>query len=408
QTPYGKGSGGSSSPGSASTPGGSGATGGADNYLVQRGYIEVVADVRGTGDSEGSWGVFDPVQTTDGITLVHWAAQLAHSSGKVGTYGPSYLGINQVLLAGAIGKNSPLQAIFPVVAANDIYRDTSFMGGILDNEFDTAYLGLTGALNTANPVADAAGSPPQSPTAAGELANVEAQHAAGLASYHAAFTAETESGGPTAYEGAYYQARNPSSVLPNVVANGIPAYLVGGEFDIFQRGEPMNYAALQNLSAGRPATAPMVPGQKTTGRYQLIDGPWEHLNGSSVDVDPLELEWFDTWLKGQNTGMAAAPTPLHYYDLGTGTFKETTTYPFTGASPTRLYLGAGTLSTTPPKTPATDPLVWTGAGSPCGRPVDQWSIGGISIAAEALGLPAVCASDDRSTQTPPTSSSYTT
>ena len=30
----------------------------------------------------------------------------------------------------------------------------------------------------------------------------------------------------------------------------------------------------------------------------VIDGPWEHLNGSSVNVDPLE-EWFDTWLKGE-------------------------------------------------------------------------------------------------------------
>lgn len=408
QDPYGKGSGGSSSPGSAAQPGGSSATGGPDIYLAQRGYIEVVADVRGTGDSEGSWGLFDPVQTQDGITLVHWAARLAHSSGVVGTYGASYLGINQLLLAGAIGQHSPLKAIFPVVSANDIYRDTSFMGGILDNEFDTAYLGLTGALNTSNPLTDALSSPPQNAAAAGELANVEADHAAGLASYHAAFTTETESGGATAYDGAYYQARNPRNVLPNIVANGIPAYLVGGEFDIFQRGEPLNYAELQNLWAGRPATAPMVAGQKVTGRYQLIDGPWEHLNGSSVDVDQLELEWFDTWLKGERTGMGATPTPLHYYDLGTDKFAETTTYPFTGATPTRMYFGAGTLSATPPRTSGADTIAWTGAGSPCGRPVDQWSMGPISIAAQAVGATAPCAEGDRSTQSPPISTTYTT
>ena len=107
-------------------------------------------------------------------------------------------------------------------------------------------------------------------------------------------------------------------MLARVVANHIPAYLVGGEFDIFQNGEPVNYAELQNAWAGRSTTAPMLPGQRTTGRYQLIDGPWEHLNGSSVNVDPLELEWFDTWLKGEQTGMARTPTPLHYYDLGSG------------------------------------------------------------------------------------------
>src|ERR1035437_9565209 len=115
------------------------------------------------------------------------------------------------------------------------------MGGILDNEFDTAYLGLTGALNTSNPLTDALSSPPPNAAAAGELANVEASHAARLTSYDAALTPKTDSGGATAYDGAYYQAGNPRNVLPSIGANGLPAYVVGGEFDIFQRGEPLNY-----------------------------------------------------------------------------------------------------------------------------------------------------------------------
>jgi putative CocE/NonD family hydrolase len=127
-TPYGKGQAGSGSPGSAASPSGGAATGGADNYLVQRGYIEVVEDVRGTGDSNGSWGLFDPVQQQDAIKVLHWAAHLPRSNGRVGTYGPSYLRIDQMLLAGAVGPNSPLKAIFPLVTGNDLYRDTSFMG----------------------------------------------------------------------------------------------------------------------------------------------------------------------------------------------------------------------------------------------------------------------------------------
>src|SRR3954451_15628813 len=43
-------------------------------YLVERGYIDVVADVRGAGDSQGSWGLFDPIQAQDGVELVKWAA----------------------------------------------------------------------------------------------------------------------------------------------------------------------------------------------------------------------------------------------------------------------------------------------------------------------------------------------
>ena len=406
QTPYGKGQGGTSAPGSASAPGGSSPTGGADNYLVQRGFIEVVADVRGTGNSGGTWGLFDPSQTRDGIALVKWAAKRAHSNGKVGTYGPSYLGINQLLLAGTIGKHSPLKAIFPMVSATDIYRDTSFMGGLLDSEFDVAYLGLTGGLNVANPVGDALQDPTDQQVLA-ELAQVEADHATGLATYHAESTANILSNGTEAYDGAYWHARQPGALLKHIVKNKIPAYLIGGEFDIFQRGEPMNFAGLQNAYDGRRSLAPMKAGQKVTGRYQLIDGPWEHINGSSVDVDRLELEWFDTWLKGEHTGMAKTKTPLHYYDLGTKKFAETTTYPFKNATPTRLYFGSSTLSTTKPAA-GTDTLIWSPAGSPCGRAVDQWSMGGISIASQALNINAPCVEDNRLGQPPGLTTSYTT
>jgi len=422
-TPYGKGQGGSSTPGSAAAPTGGSATGGADNYLVQRGYIEVVEDVRGTGDSNGSWGLFDPIQQRDAIKVLHWAAHLPHSNGKVGTYGPSYLGIDQLLLAGAVGRHSPLKATFPMVPANDIYRDTSFMGGLLDFEFAETYLGLTGALNTVNPVGDAA----SDPTLLSDLAGIEADHANGLATYHAAQTENILTGGAEAYDGSYWQARNPQTVLARVAANHIPAYMVGGEFDIFQNGEPLNYAELQNAWAGRGTTAPMQSGQRTTGRYQLIVGPWEHLNGSSVNVDPLELEWFDTWLKGEKTGMARTPTPLHYYDLGSGTFTETSTYPFSGATPTRLYLGAGgtlTPSAPPagagggaspipglplPSLPAGagDTIVWSPSGVPCGRPIDQWSMGGLSVPAGSAGFLAPCATDDRLAQAGPWATSYT-
>jgi uncharacterized protein len=406
-TPYGKGQGGSSAPGSASSPGGGAATGGADNYLAQRGYIEVVEDVRGTGDSNGEWGLFDPIQQQDAIKVMNWAAHLPNSTGVVGTYGPSYLGIDQLLLAGAVGQNSPLKAIFPMVPANDIYRDTAFMGGLVDFEFSEAYLGLTAGLNTLNPVSDTT----SDQSLLGDLAGIEADHVTDLAGYHVDTQANVLGGGDQAYDGSYWQARNPATYLAKVVANHIPAYMVGGEFDIFQNGEPLNYAALQNAFDGRPTTAPMLAGQKVTGRYQLIDGPWEHINGSSVNVDQLELEWFDTWLKGEHTGMADTPTPLHYYDLGTGQFKETTTFPFAGGRPTTLYFGSGgTLNGTrpTPATAGTDSIDWSPSGSPCGRPVDQWSMGGISIPANSAGVLAPCSSEDNTAQVGPWETTYTT
>jgi predicted acyl esterase len=58
QTPYGKDIAGAAAGGAI----------GEDSYLVERGYIDVVADVRGTGDSGGQFGFFDPAQQQDGAT----------------------------------------------------------------------------------------------------------------------------------------------------------------------------------------------------------------------------------------------------------------------------------------------------------------------------------------------------
>ena len=52
------------------------------DYLVDRGYIVVIADVRGTGDSGGTFDLFDPVQSTDGVTLANWAAQLPQRTAR--------------------------------------------------------------------------------------------------------------------------------------------------------------------------------------------------------------------------------------------------------------------------------------------------------------------------------------
>ena len=185
-------------------------------------------------------------------------------------------------------------------------------------------------------------------------------------------------------------------MLKKVVANNIPAYLVGGEYDLFQRGEPLDYSGLQNAWAGRSVTAPMLADQKTTGRYQLLDGPFTHLTGATADLDPLMLEWFDTWLKGEDTGMGQTSTPLHYYDLGAGSYTEHAQYPFSDATATRYYLGSGnTLSTTKPSTPASTTLYWSPVGNPCGRPTDQWSAGIPSLLTDYVepGTPCVDGSD---------------
>src|SRR4029077_8719174 len=109
--------------------------------------------------------------------------------------------------------------------------------------------------------------------------------------------------------------------------------------------------------------------------------------------------------------MADTPTPLHYYDLGTGNFDETATYPFSGSTPTTYYFGPrGALSASRPmeRTAGSDSVIWTPSGSPCGRPIDQWSMGGISIPSNQVGILAPCSDEDNTAQFGPWQTTYST
>ena len=392
---------------------------GPDTYFVKRGYIDVAVDVRGTGASGGTFTLFDPKQVSDGVALVKWAAGLPHSTGKVGLHGASYLGIDQMLTAGAVGRHSPLKAIFPIVSANDLYRDTSFMGGIPDGEFDAAYLGaLLPLVNLLNPMVALLENPA---TLLTEVA-VLLQHAKNTLDYNGRYLLQTYYGGPDSYDTHNWHVRSPGNVLGKIVANRIPAYLIGGEYDLFQRGEPLNYAGLQNAWAGRPVHAPMSPDQPVTGRYQLLDGPYTHLAAAlPKDLDVLELEWFDTWLRGARTGMAQTSTPLHYYDLGTGHYAEETAYPMVGTTPRTYYFSGvrsgsalssndGSLTASrPTNSLGSDSVHWLPVGSSiCDRSIDQWSMGALTYVTDRFPKPVPCFADDRLGQIGPTALTYTT
>ena len=167
-------------------------------------------------------------------------------------------------------------------------------------------------------------------------------------------------------------------MLQKVVDNGVAVYLLGGDYDVFQRGEPLLYAGLQNAAAHRTVTAPMPPGQPVDPRFQLLYGPWTHGDqGSGIDLLRLQLQWFDHWLKGRDTGILDTTTPLHVIEPGGQRF-DAATYPLPEAPATRLTLAPGGLLSPSPTPPggAGDTLPFTGLlNNPCGLSVEQWSAG---------------------------------
>ena len=65
-------------------------------WYAEHGFLVVVQDVRGTGDSHGSFAGFAQ-EARDSAETVLWARQLPGSSGRLGTYGFSYQGLTQLL-----------------------------------------------------------------------------------------------------------------------------------------------------------------------------------------------------------------------------------------------------------------------------------------------------------------------
>jgi uncharacterized protein len=69
-------------------------------------------------------------------------------------------------------------------------------------------------------------------------------------------------GGDVAYDGPYWAGRKPITRIDKVK---VPTVIIGGEYDIFQRGEPLLFEGIQRN--GTPV--------------KFIDGPWNHLQAGS-------------------------------------------------------------------------------------------------------------------------------
>src|SRR5262249_7977484 len=67
-------------------------------FFAGQGYVVVTQDVRGKFHSEGEFAV-QMADAEDGYDTIDWASKQPWSTGKVGTYGCSYMGEVQMLAA---------------------------------------------------------------------------------------------------------------------------------------------------------------------------------------------------------------------------------------------------------------------------------------------------------------------
>src|SRR4051812_5417453 len=198
---------------------------GADPLFIRRGYVQVIVDVRGTGSSEGNWDSFGAAEQRDSLEIARWTTRQGWSSGDLVLYGPSYMAINQIFTAAQHPKG--LRAIFPIVPAEDVYRDVTWHGGAVDTGFIPFWLGLVTALKILPPnylTGDPA-----------EAVKLYAQRLAGGTQFPIAALTGGTTGGPLAYDGPFYRLRSPR---PGGKGIDLPAFITGGGGGPFPRGGP--------------------------------------------------------------------------------------------------------------------------------------------------------------------------
>ncbi|WP_082135667.1 CocE/NonD family hydrolase [Mycobacterium sp. EPa45] len=292
---------------------------GATDFWVPRGYTHVIANLRGTSGSGGTFGFFDAHERRDMYDLVEWVAAQPWCDGNVGMIGISYFAMTQ--LEAAVERPPHLKAIFPVAVTADLYEG-AVHHGLFSSSFITPFLsmlGLTAARSDgfwrSRPLGVARwalNTPPlhhKFATMNGEAAVTMMRGLLRLPHdpdpwdelwLNAAVKHPTRD--------AWWDERNLLPLLENI---DIPVYL-GCDWENAPLHLPSTFTSYAALSNSRCVRIGML------GEYGLT-WPWESLHVEA-------LAWYDHWLKGHDTGILDGPA-VRYILPGTDEWHACESWP---------------------------------------------------------------------------------
>ncbi|MBM4187885.1 MAG: CocE/NonD family hydrolase [Gemmatimonadetes bacterium] len=300
---------------------------------AERGYAYVVQDVRGRGESDGT---FYPLVTEgdDGYDTIEWLARQPWSNGRVGMMGGSYLG--WVQMYAAVRKPPSLKALIPIVTPPDPDRNFPVQFGA----YGPATLSWLAAVS-------------------GKTMQDISQHdLRAVYSHLPLYQADRLLGRTlTAWRDwldhptrdAYWEAQSFQAALEGV---DLPMLHISGWYDDVLVGTTENYA----ITRARP-------------NQRLLIGPWGHQVNrrklgsldfgptAVVNLDSLYHRWFDRWLKEVPNG-AERDSPVRVFVMGENRWRDEAAWPLERTRYVRFYLrsrgkansrfGDGRLDTLPP------------------------------------------------------------
>ncbi len=273
-------------------------------FWVSRGYTHVIANVRGTGGSGGTFGFMDAQERQDMYDLVEWAAAQPWCDGTVGMIGISYFAMSQ--LEAAVERPPHLKAIFPVAVTADLYEG-AMHNGLLSSSFVTPFLSMIGM--TTRRSDDFWRSLPVT-LARHILSTPPIHHKLATMNGEASLTIMRQllklPHDPHPWDDlwldvavrhpardAWWDERDLTPLLDNI---DIPVYL-GCDWQNVPLHLPSTFKVWNTLSHKPNVRVGML------GEFGLT-WPWESLHTEA-------LAWFDHWLKGADTGILDGP-PIRY------------------------------------------------------------------------------------------------
>jgi putative CocE/NonD family hydrolase len=308
------------------------------------GYNVLVQDCRGRFASDGVFNCFTD-EARDGYDTVEWAARQPWSDGNVGMYGASYMGATQWLAATQAPPH--LKCIAPLITASDYHDGWTYQGGAFALFFNVSW--VMAALAPARLLRERDKNPGDREITA-EIGSVigsidrmrEKMEFLPLKEFPM-----FRKGAPYFFDWLehpryddYWAGLCIEEHHPKV---NVPALNIGGWYDIFQGGTIRNYLGMRESGGGEQARR----GQR------LMMGPWHHavplanLVGSvdfglqsspiSVDIDGIQLRWFDHWLKGRKDA-ADALAPVRLFTMGINQWRDEREWPIPGTDFRRFYL----------------------------------------------------------------------
>ncbi len=309
-------------------------------YYPEHGLALVVVDVRGTGASEGLWQIFSPREQQDYGEVVRQIASLPFANGRIVMAGESYGAIAGLLTAELPATQGLVKAVYGRVPMADAYRDILSSGGLPDFEFLSIWsLGLVQGQSLYEPLQSLQADPPV------EL-NATSQHLVNLLTYDTPANLALLLGDDalllpnglapvSVYDGPFYSVRSPVTNLGNIK---VPVMILGGEYDIFARTEPLLYGALPLPVTQKKLI--MSPGYHETVQKFLsqdgVPGVYDTQGTLIPSENELATAWFKRWADGVQNNIENFPT-LEIYYQGTQRFVPETASPASGTSYARWY-----------------------------------------------------------------------